>query len=67
MRDSGISSRILEAIACHADDEEVRVFLVDLLYKEAEGLRLWKDTYERMIGQHCDQQEAPDENRGDQS
>ncbi len=65
MMEGRMSTRILDEIGANADDDAVRAFLLDVLYREAEGLRWWKDFYMRMIAEHCEVGERQDENRND--
>jgi len=51
MNSKGINEKILKAVKETCDDAIIRVFLMDILYDEAEhpGRWWWKDTYKKKI------------------
>lgn len=62
MKDGTVSSRILAAVQQNAEgDKAVAAFLMEILYKEAEGLRGRRDFYEKLIAQYSDLREAAHE------
>jgi hypothetical protein len=62
MKDGTVSGRILAALQRSAEgDQRVVDFLMEVLYREAEGLRGRRDFYEGVIAQYSDLREAADE------